>query len=588
MSLPLLALCILLVIMDVRYVIASEFDIDVGATVKYHYPNEEQPLFKRENGFANLLIPDQAHHRGEDWGYFCLYEDPETKILDYTPSRADSRVLYVANTLQTKTGEEIKRGARIYSLSIVASEPFSHVFKPVLLLAIDDYIHNPEAARLAELHACLRSIDMTGMPKFSWAEKRLLQLNQNQSLFREYYLKTSGESSELSDTHFYDVVAKYKNLQIPLRIPTDVDYYNPGEFSLCKLVELCSRLPVCHGFHKEVTVYGPPTPALIVLWTSILTEKRILFVSDTETACGELAGMVLACGFFGSAGGLLNTPFRVFPYVDLGRIDHLRKTGGYIAGVTNQAFLLHPEWWDLAIHIEKRTIELSPRLHRKLPERFPLHNPIDFEFVDNITRAALDRHGERVVRHMALDYTTQFLRRSAGTDLEKMAMQLRSRSEHPTKLIGSFGHYFSNQAERAQFMTVYVTVYNSWKRHQSYAYYLKQVSTHEWPSWPRPLIDFANLERQLRTGKLDPDQAAQIYQDLCEGMKDDDDITLYLALSNTVYYLNLGLYHPSSAIRSMVCELMGRIKNHPAGVFYYLELPPYHAIALERAERKLL
>mmetsp|Transcript_24426 Transcript_24426/g.34241 ORF Transcript_24426/g.34241 Transcript_24426/m.34241 type:complete len:672 (+) Transcript_24426:134-2149(+) len=66
---------------NVEYVLVAEFDIDKGSTITFQYPEatgEDTQLL------AELMLPDGAHKRDDDWTVFFLFR-PDTPGLDKTP-----------------------------------------------------------------------------------------------------------------------------------------------------------------------------------------------------------------------------------------------------------------------------------------------------------------------------------------------------------------------------------------------------------------------------------------------------------------------------------------------------------------------
>ncbi|EEB98245.1 hypothetical protein MPER_02285, partial [Moniliophthora perniciosa FA553] len=49
-------------------------------------------------------------------------------------------LLCVLNLVRTKHDKTLDRGARVLALAICTRHPFIQIFKPVLLMALDDYL----------------------------------------------------------------------------------------------------------------------------------------------------------------------------------------------------------------------------------------------------------------------------------------------------------------------------------------------------------------------------------------------------------------------------------------------------------------
>ena len=56
----------------VEYILVASFDIDRGPTMEHQFPGA---ISGDENMLAELMLPDQAHVRAEDWTIFFLHKD---------------------------------------------------------------------------------------------------------------------------------------------------------------------------------------------------------------------------------------------------------------------------------------------------------------------------------------------------------------------------------------------------------------------------------------------------------------------------------------------------------------------------------
>ena len=56
----------------VEYILVASFDIDRGPTMEHQYPGA---ISGDENMLAELMLPDQAHVRNQDWTIFFLHKD---------------------------------------------------------------------------------------------------------------------------------------------------------------------------------------------------------------------------------------------------------------------------------------------------------------------------------------------------------------------------------------------------------------------------------------------------------------------------------------------------------------------------------
>lgn len=59
----------------VEYILVASFDIDRGSVMEHQYPG---PISGDETMLAELMLPDQAHVRSQDWTVFFLHKDTTT------------------------------------------------------------------------------------------------------------------------------------------------------------------------------------------------------------------------------------------------------------------------------------------------------------------------------------------------------------------------------------------------------------------------------------------------------------------------------------------------------------------------------
>lgn len=161
----------------VEYILVASFDIDRGPVMEHQYP---VAITGDENMLAELMLPDQAHARNQDWTIFFLHkdtsqeeEDEERKAKDARRKRRKKRrdraagiidendednneeeeidedldddddestdsepeggegppLIYVLNLVNTKHDKSVKRGAIVKAMAICTRHPFLHIYK---------------------------------------------------------------------------------------------------------------------------------------------------------------------------------------------------------------------------------------------------------------------------------------------------------------------------------------------------------------------------------------------------------------------------------------------------------------------------
>lgn len=161
----------------VEYILVASFDIDRGPVMEHQYP---MAITGDEHMLAELMLPDQAHMRNQDWTIFFLHKDTsqeeedqesqekaerrrrrkrrrdiaagiimpdqddaedygdnsEDDDLDDDDSEDDEPegsegppLVYVLNLVNTKQDKTVKRGAVVKAMAICTRHPFLHIYK---------------------------------------------------------------------------------------------------------------------------------------------------------------------------------------------------------------------------------------------------------------------------------------------------------------------------------------------------------------------------------------------------------------------------------------------------------------------------
>ncbi|CAO1621158.1 unnamed protein product [Sympodiomycopsis kandeliae] len=380
------------------FVLLAEFDIDKGSTLSHVYPSKSLVASHDDHALAELMLPDGAHARSEDWTVFFL-KQPD-----------DIPVTYVLNLVRTKHDDSVRRGALVKAMAVGSTHPCIHVFKPILLLALDEYFSNPGPSSLARLYDSINAIDLSALPVLSRSEKLVLKASDRKDLFLDKYSLPSAdhprpgssashtsssrpsgsrpispvatrrrpsEHDHLSaaalprrDTHFWETSIQYGKMDIPIKWPMDTFQEEVGEYSLSSLFSTFSSHPVTGPLHAHLHSNGSQTPPMTILFNAILTGKRVIFLGHNMPAA-TVAGHVLSAAALATGCGavlpnLVRT--RCSPYANLISLDALEQTPGFIAGVTNPRFE-QLKCWDLLCNIETgritiaKDIEPAPRLN---------------------------------------------------------------------------------------------------------------------------------------------------------------------------------------------------------------------------------
>ena len=324
------------------------------------------------------------------------------------------------------------------------------------------------------LYESVNAMDLSLMPKLSLLERHLLQASDSKDLFVEKFEQmiqmriAEDQSEEVTDhpldanrspqkpagisragtkayveggqsvcsvprdTHEFESKVMYKGIPIPVKVPVAVMPETVGDFSLIKLIQNISdthhKSPQPFVLHPHLTTNGANTHPVIVLANALLTQKRVIFLGHNMPS-GEVAEAVLAACALASGGILRGFTRHAFPYTDLTKVEDLLNVPGFIAGVTNPTFELHPEWWDVLCDLPTGRVKISSRIDAAPAteglQYFQQQNMAfatiasgtannsqdytgDNAFMVDILRSIAVRHGERVIRAKWRDWVAKF------------------------------------------------------------------------------------------------------------------------------------------------------------------------------------
>jgi hypothetical protein len=145
-------------------------------------------------------------------------------------------MLNVLNIVATRQVAGARRGARVKSLALAFHKPWVHVFKPILLLALDQFYKTPTIDVLKQIYD---SVDIFSRkyPIYSLAEKRLSRgfyknrLSHYDSKFSEKlksfkYYDPQDQFFQIKNAEFEaDLPIKWAGFVLPLKIPL-ISYEN--------------------------------------------------------------------------------------------------------------------------------------------------------------------------------------------------------------------------------------------------------------------------------------------------------------------------------------------------------------------------
>ncbi|KAF9337706.1 hypothetical protein BG006_003342 [Podila minutissima] len=517
----------------VTTILLAEFDIDQGSVLTHQYPTN---ITSDNHVLAELMLPDGAHLRPADWTIFFLNQ---AKPAPWNGNKAltestENPLLYVLNLVRTNHDASIRRGATVKAMAICTTHQYLHVYKPVLLLALENYFKNPSIEVLKTLYESVNSMELNP-PDLSPFERTILRSSDNKELFIEKFEAAAGEdsmaqqqpptpskvdmahglgivvgqtpkgkdaaASKNRDCQFYETKVVYDGIKIPIRVPLSINPEEVGEFSLIKLITTfspnspSSQNP--HPYHAHLDSNGPNTHPIMLLMNALLTGKRVIFLGNGHPA-GDVANFVLAaCALGSGSGGVLRGfPERAYPYTNLAGIDHLLTCKGFIAGVTNQLFEDRTAWWDVLCNIDTGKITVSKDIQPLAPSAhsnshyddirpLPLFSGVasappsnkydngDNEFMTDILSAIQAHYGEMVIRAKFQDYVTRFVQLAAQYEEQTYGQTHIGINQQNTPESSKYlgtGLVFSDETSRAREIAVNASRIEGWRATTSYQY----------------------------------------------------------------------------------------------------------------------
>lgn len=605
-----------------------------------------------EHMLAELMLPDQAHVRNQDWTIFFLHKDTSQDDDEEAKAKAERRkrrkrrrdraagilvddekaieadaaaddddddldddeddddsdedstasepeggegppLIYVLNLVNTKQDKTVKRGAVVKAMAICTRHPFLHIYKPLLLLALEEYFKSPVPETLAMLYDAVNSMDLSLMPKLSLLERHLLLASDNKDLFVEKFarmiemriaedekeqitsldarsppqsrgISRAGTKAHLEaasghsiprDTHEFESRVLYKGIPIPVKIPTAVMPETVGDFSLIKLIQTFSephaRSPQPFAIHPHLTTNGPSTHPIIVLANALLTQKRVIFLGHNMPS-GDVAEAVLAACALASGGLLRGFTRHAFPYTDLTKIDDLLKVPGFIAGVTNPTFEFHPEWWDLLCDIPSGRMKISSKIESTpvtdglvyIQQHAPAFAAMlsgsatlttdltgDNMFMSDILKSIATRRGERAIRAKWRDWVLKFTRIAAAFEESVYgASALHIGGDEFEKVTGGHGYVWPDETAKQKELAGNVYRIEGWRNTRSY-YSFIQDTGQLYTIRPLKGLDLHHMHDRLRLQKLSAGQSREVYLAFSNYVHSYDEICLLLTVA---------------------------------------------------------
>lgn len=523
------------------------------------------------------------------------------------------------------------------AMAICTRHSFLHIYKPLLLLALEEYFRAPVPETLASLYHALNAMDLSLLPKLSSLENFVLGASDAKDMFIEKFeamikqrkkLDAARDSLETSsdplskrktyalprDTHEFESKINYNGIPVPVKVPTALSPETVGDFSLVKLIQTFSMphstQPQPFALHPHLTTSGAFTHPIIVLVNALLTQKRIIFIGHNRPS-SEVAEAVLAACALASGGVLRGFVRHAFPYTDLTKVDDLLKVPGFIAGVTNPAFSYKPEWWDLLCDLPTGRMKISNRIEGASPTEGSLFfqqqglpmNGVgglqmsdsknsadatgDSQFMEGLLQSIANRHGETAIRAKWRSWVLKFTRIAAAFEETVYGASALYIGSHETDAgaygVSGHGYVWPDEGSRLRELAANVHRIEGWRNTRSYYSCVQDLARH-WNKRPVRGIDLHHQHDKLRCLKLTHDQSAAIYLALARCVEEaglpsestNASSTNLSAMSQSLTVANDPERQPGAQLQyDTVLQLLAVIPENNAGLFY-LSLGLFH------------
>jgi hypothetical protein len=446
----------------------------------------------------------------------------EAKGDEDKEATAEAPFLYCLNRVTNLKDDSVRRGAVVKALAICSRFPHVHIFKPLMVLALDLMFKSPEkeAEILEEVFRAVNSMDVSRVPALTESQKVIRRREQG---------RTQVE---------HETVLYFNETPMKLKLPL---VSGPDEVSDFQITLLVQKV------HAGV----------MTLFNAILAEKRIVFLSADGSA-QELVNMVLATI------GMMSPPLvgltkRAFPYTNLAGLDALLQVPGYVAGVANPMFAERMEWWDVLCDVATGKITVNTNT---MPQEKHAHSKLDNEFFQKVNNAINNHYGESYIKDLFEDYLGLILDIATG-EAE-----------------------FSSPTEKQNLTEANAKRCEWWRRSSSFALYEEcRKKQREQSAIKNPKV-FGFVRRLRCNKGISDSEMLSIYKTFLDNISTEDQVEEFLAnlppSQGGLYPVAVSLFHPSKEVRKATVELFKRFDTIQLGSGFLKNLNFFIFLAFNR------
>lgn len=429
--------------------------------------------------------------------------------------------LHCMNLVRTKKDVTWTRGAKVKAMAICTRHRFMHVFKPLLILTLEQFFVSNDPKTIIALYNAINAMDLTKVPVFSLAERRI---------------RRGG--LEFPDS-IYATHCMLDTIKVPVRIPLTMLDEEVGQPSIVPLI----------------TKFGE---GVMTILNSLLFERRIIFLGYAHPA-GEVCDMVLA------ALAMVSPPLhtvikRTFPYTNLVNLDFLQLPS-YLAGTTNLLFQQREEWWDVLCDIETGTVTLSAKILAEQKESPDTWLQADAGLFGDI-RYALDQHyGHNKIMDMIQGHVMSIVNMARGVE------------------------EFKDEAARMYALDVNRKRIEKLKRTSQFKDHLQLVEERRLASPVQGTDVEQDVRKLLALSLSDEEMLRLFQQFIASVVSDDQItyfLQHFPDVYGGLLPIGVALFHESESVRSLVVELFSRIEKNRYGKLLVAKLNRFILLAYRR------
>eukprot|EP01088_Endostelium_zonatum_P006525 TRINITY_DN18660_c0_g1_i1.p1 TRINITY_DN18660_c0_g1~~TRINITY_DN18660_c0_g1_i1.p1 ORF type:complete len:740 (-),score=187.96 TRINITY_DN18660_c0_g1_i1:23-2242(-) len=455
--------------------------------------------------------------------------------------------LYCLNKVVNKSDNTVRRGAVVKALAICSRHSFVHIYRPLLILALD---HIQTLSNSTEYEAALKEIydsinnAQPSLPPSQNPKKSSLSSVYNSIMYRR--LESQSKSGRAAMSNIYQT-------------PMEVDLlltYTPGDLShTAANSKMKLRAPIYPiedniglGEHNQIsqliTRFGVQN--FLTIFNAALTGKRVVFVGKHCTS-EELSNCVLAT-ISTVCPPLRGVSKRSFPYTNLANLASFLGIPGYIIGTANPIFEERKEWWDLLCNLDTNKVldsELDKNANSKLGSSSGNIGPgskLDVEVVEKLSSAMNGgSNSEDNVRVVMRNYVQMIL--DIGMNVEE----------------------FKGEAERKIAVEMNSKRTEQWKKSNTYEYYEEDLAL-----WVKERKieggDVPLYVRRLRVKKdISDAEMIKMFDTFTKDISTEEQLLEFLSYmpesKGGLYPIAVSLYHSSADVRRRAAELFKRLDS---------------------------